>query len=203
MLAQPTAKEEATMYDQQQLAAFVELEQIDQEWAVSQYPELWTQIWRNADLLDDYLLARAFIASAADLPPLQLPAKLVPKLAFPAFQFVLTARARQLGLPKAYGAAVSRGATEKHTLFADQWHNTWHIVISVQEQGPETCALHVSVAPPCNGIVHISAAEAHFRASLQPDGSARIEQLPLWLLTDSEAPDMMIRIVPQESDEHE
>jgi hypothetical protein len=189
------------------LAAFIDLEIEDPALAAATYPYVWWHLWICESCSQTYELTHALQSAqqAGVLQPLRLRPRPAPPAVAPAKRIALTRQMLMLALPQRLGTrSVSRGgAGGSYVLyddFADEPERR-QLTIVAQEQADGRWQLVVSVVPPPDGLLAITAGTLRLVAPFGPDGRATIADVPADVLAGPDGPNLEIDIVPPEAPE--
>lgn len=183
------------------LAPLLDREQADPAGAARAYPQLWRHIWSCPDCLREYLMAHALLDALAEgaIPPLRLPARPAAPRPLPLpIRIVIPRRGMLAAVPALRGqGAPLRGADDSaFVLYEDAVGGSpYRVTVEVQEAGAEALDLHATVTPPAEGRFIAVIGAARFSAPFS-SGAASIRGIPARLLTDPDAPELELLILP-------
>lgn len=164
-----------------ELAALGELERRDPAAARVGHAQLWAHLWECAACLARYESGRGRAA-----PP-------------PSLTITLSRRALAVAIPSgAAWAGPLRGEQENVFVLFDgsEGHPPRQLTIVVREGGEAMWEMAVTAAPPLDGAVLITVGVQNFAGRFAQDGTALIRNIPARVLSDEEAPDLEIALLP-------
>jgi hypothetical protein len=189
---------------QADLAAFIDLEAENPALAAATYPHVWWHLWTCETCSQTYEFTHILLDGqrSGELAPMRLP-KRTARQVMPAIQRVhLPRKMLALALPqRPLARPVFRGADDdRYVLFDDTEDEPERrqLTIIVEEQDERFWSMHVTVIPPPNGLIVLTAGTLRLVAPFGPDGTATITNIPSEILLGPDSPDIEIGIVPVE-----
>lgn len=187
---------------QADLAMFMEQERLDPARAMGNYPQVWRHLWGCPDCLDDYLTAAEWLQAeqAGEITPLQAPVGRPLKRAISASRRIVLPRsvlALAIPAPQIALSPLRGFGGDGFVLFEDQEGGTQaHLTVMVRDGGNGTWQMVVTTKPPVVGMLRLTAGDTKLTAPFLSDGSATINAIPFSLLSDHEAPDVELIVLP-------
>ncbi|GAB4199471.1 MAG: hypothetical protein OHK0022_19710 [Roseiflexaceae bacterium] len=181
---------------QDDLAAFIDLEQINVVRAATVYPHVWWHLWtcprcsRTYDLTRELLLAEA----AGKIPSLH-GMILNTRLPVPRWRFPIPRKLIGMMLPKS-PLRSAHGA--KHMLYQSRPDESGAVQVDVEAQGADQWRMTVRVKPPQHALAIVTCGPFRSAALFDQEGVAVVDALPARVLTDTQEPDLDISIFPVE-----
>ncbi len=181
---------------QEDLAAFIDLEQISAVRAATVYPHVWWHLWicprcaRTYDLTRELLQAE----SAGRIPSLHAMI-LNTRAPAPRWRFPIARKLMGMMLPKS-PLRSAQGA--KHLLYQSRPGESSMVRVDVEAQGPDQWKMTIRVTPQQDGLAVVTCGPFRSVALFDAEGVALVDALPARVLTDTQAPDLDISIFPVE-----
>lgn len=181
---------------QEDLAAFIDFEQISAVRAAAMYPHVWWHLWICPRCARTYDLTRELLQAelAGRIPSLH-EMILHARPPAPRWRFPIPRKLMGMMLPKS-PLRSAQGA--KHLLYQSRPSENGVVRVDVEAQGADQWRMTIRVTPQQDGLAVVTCGPFRSVALFDAEGVALVDGLPARVLTDTQEPDLDISIFPVE-----
>lgn len=181
---------------QEDLAAFIDLEQIDVVRAAVVYPHVWWHLWICPRCSRTYDLTRELIqAEASGQIPSLREMILNTRPPTPRWRLPIPRRLMGMALPKG-PLRSTQGA--QHLLYQSRSSESGVVRVDVEAQDADQWKMIIRVTPQQDALAVVTCGSFRSVARFDAEGVALVDSLPAQVLIDAQQPDLDISIFPVE-----
>lgn len=193
---------------QEDLAAFIDLERRDLQRAAARYPQVWWHLWTCAICAQTYDLTKRLLSAEEEgkLPPLAHLVRKPRSKPEPLLRIPLLRRALAASVPLRPMVARSSRRSQSGQQYV-LYHKPARAAeassskVEVEEREHQRWRMTIRMAPPPQALAVITCGTFRSVALFNTDGVATVDDLPPYVLTDAQAPNMDIQVFPIEDED--